>query len=140
LSPLLETILRLLLATALGAGIGFQREKAGKKAGVRTHTLVSAGSALFTLASIYGFGVGEADVSRVAAGVVVGVGFIGGGVILRGAREEEVVGLTTAATIWVTAAIGLCAGAGMYLLSVVATAVILGVLLLSRLRGHDSHH
>ncbi len=140
MSPLLETILRLLLATALGAGIGFQREKAGKKAGVRTHTLVSAGSALFTLASIYGFGVGEADVSRVAAGVVVGVGFIGGGVILRGAREEEVVGLTTAATIWVTAAIGLCAGAGMYLLSVVATAVILGVLLLSRLRGHDSHH
>ncbi len=137
MSPLLETILRFLLATALGGAIGYQRERAGKRAGIRTHILVSAGSALFTLASIYGFGDGDVDASRVAAGVVVGVGFIGGGVILRGAREEEVVGLTTAATIWVTAAVGLCAGAGMYLLSVVATAVILGVLLLARLRGHD---
>ncbi|MFU8796306.1 MAG: MgtC/SapB family protein [Dehalococcoidia bacterium] len=139
MSPLLETVLRFLLATALGAGIGYQRERAGKRAGIRTHILVGAGSALFTLASIYGFGAGVADTSRVAAGVVVGVGFIGGGVILRGAREEEVVGLTTAATIWVTAAIGLCAGAGMYLLSVVATGVILGVLMLARLRGHDRH-
>ncbi len=140
MSPLLETVLRFLLATALGAAIGYQRERAGKRAGVRTHILVSAGSALFTLASIYGFGLGEADVSRVASGVVVGVGFIGGGVILRGAREEEVVGLTTAATIWVTASIGLCAGAGMYVLSVAATAVIMGVLMLAKLRGHDSQH
>lgn len=138
MSPLVEMILRFLLATALGGAIGYQRETAGKRAGIRTHTLVGAGSALFTLASIYGFGGGMADISRVAAGVVVGVGFIGGGVILRGAREEEVAGLTTAATIWVTAAIGLSVGVGMYLLSVVATAVILGVLLLARLRGHDS--
>ena len=140
MSPLVEMILRFLLATALGGAIGYQRERAGKRAGIRTHILVSAGSALFTLASIYGFGAGVADTSRVAAGVVVGVGFIGGGVILRGAREDEVVGLTTAATIWVTAAIGLCAGAGMCLLSVVATAVIVGVLLLAKLRGHDSQH
>ncbi|MFO7712710.1 MAG: MgtC/SapB family protein [Dehalococcoidia bacterium] len=137
MSPLVEMILRFLLATALGGAIGYQRERAGKRAGVRTHILVSAGSALFTLASMYGFGEGMADISRVAAGVVIGVGFIGGGVILRGSREDEVVGLTTAATIWVTAAIGLCAGAGMYLLSVVATAVFLGVLLLAKLRGHD---
>ena len=140
MSPVVEMMLRFLLATALGGAIGYQRERAGKRAGIRTHILVSAGSALFTLASIYGFGEGMADISRVAAGVVIGVGFIGGGVILRGAREEEVAGLTTAATIWVTAAIGLCAGAGMYLLSVVATAVILGVLLLAKLRGHDSQH
>jgi putative Mg2+ transporter-C (MgtC) family protein len=112
LSPLPEMILRFLLATALGAGIGYQRERAGKRAGVRTHILVSSGAALFTLASIYGFGGGTADISRVAAGVVVGVGFIGGGVIFRGARGDEIAGLTTAATIWMTAAIGLTAGGG----------------------------
>ena len=128
-------ILRFLLAVALGAGIGYQRERAGKAAGVRTHTLVSSGAAIFTLASIYGFGGTTVDISRVAAGVVVGVGFIGAGVILRGEREEEVAGLTTAATIWVTAAIGLAAGAGMYLISVISTAIITGILLLPKIRG-----
>jgi len=135
LSPLLEMILRFLLAVALGAGIGFQRERAGKIAGMRTHILVSAGAALFALVSTYGFSGEVVDISRVAAGVVVGVGFIGAGVILRGAREEEVAGLTTAATIWVTAAIGLAAGAGMYLVSVIATAIITGILLLPKIRG-----
>jgi len=135
LSPWLEMILRFLLAVALGAGIGFQRERAGKVAGMRTHILVSSGAALFTLVSIYGFTGTAVDISRVAAGVVVGVGFIGAGVILRGAREEEVAGLTTAATIWVTAAIGLAAGAGMYLVSVIATAIITGILLIPKIRG-----
>ena len=128
-------ILRFLLAVALGAGIGYQRERAGKAAGVRTHTLVSSGAAIFTLASIYGFGGTTVDISRVAAGVVVGVGFIGAGVIFQGRHEEEVAGLTTAATIWVTAAIGLAAGAGMYLVSVIATAIIAGILLLPKIRG-----
>jgi putative Mg2+ transporter-C (MgtC) family protein len=135
LSSWLEAVLRFLLAVGLGAGIGFQRERAGKAAGLRTHILVGSGAALFTLVSIYGFGAEGVDISRVAAGVVVGVGFIGAGVILRGQREEEVAGLTTAATIWITAAIGLAAGAGMYLLSVIATAVILGILLLPKIRG-----
>lgn len=135
MSPLLEMVLRFLLATGLGAAIGYQRERAGKVAGVRTHILVSSGAALFTLASIYGFGGTAVDISRVAAGVVVGVGFIGGGVIFRGACGEEVAGLTTAATIWMTAAIGLAAGAGMYLISAIATAVILGILLLPKVRG-----
>jgi len=135
LSPLLEMILRLLLATALGAGIGYQRERAGKAAGLRTHILVSSGAALFTLVSIYGFGGAVVDISRVAAGVVIGIGFIGAGVILRGTREKEVAGLTTAATIWMTAAIGLAAGAGMYLVSVIATAVAVGILLLPKVRG-----
>ena len=135
MSPWLEMTLRLLLAAALGAGIGYQRERAGKVAGVRTHILVSTGAGLFTLVSIYGFGGAGVDISRVAAGVVVGIGFIGAGVILRGQREEEVAGLTTAATIWITAAIGLAAGAGMYLVSVIATAVAVGVLLLPRVRG-----
>ena len=135
MNPWLEMILRFLLAAALGAGIGYQRERAGKAAGVRTHILVSSGAALFTLVSIYGFGGAAVDISRVAAGVVVGIGFIGAGVILRGQREEEVAGLTTAATIWITAAIGLAAGAGMYLVSVIATAVAVGVLLLPKVRG-----
>ena len=135
LSPWLEMILRFLLAVALGAGIGYQRERAGKVAGMRTHILVSSGAALFTLVSIYGFSGAVVDISRVAAGVVIGVGFIGAGVILRGQREEEMGGLTTAATIWVTAAVGLAAGAGMYLVSVIATAVIAGILLLPKVRG-----
>jgi len=135
LSPWLEMILRFLLAVALGAGIGYQRERAGKAAGLRTHILVSSGAALFTLVSIYGFSGAIVDISRVAAGVVVGIGFIGAGVILRGQREKEVEGLTTAATIWITAAIGLAAGAGMYLVSVIATAVAAGVLFLPKVRG-----
>ena len=135
MSPLLEMILRFLLAVALGAGIGFQRERAGKAAGLRTHILVSSGAALFTLVSIYGFGDAEVDISRVAAGVVLGIGFIGAGVILRGQREKEVAGLTTAATIWMTAAVGLAAGTGMYLVSVIATAVVVGILLLPKVRG-----
>lgn len=128
-------ILRLLLAVALGAGIGYQRERARKVAGIRTHMLVSLGAALFTLASIYGFGGDLVDISRVAAGVVVGVGFIGAGVIFRGQSGEEVAGLTTAATIWATAAIGLVAGAGMYLLSVVAAVLVVGILLIPKIRG-----
>jgi len=130
-----ETILRFLLAVALGAAIGCQRERAGKAAGMRTHILVSAGAALFTLVSVYGFRGAEVDISRVAAGVVVGIGFIGAGVILRGQREKEVAGLTTAASIWITAAVGLAAGAGMYPISVIATAVTVGVLFLPKVRG-----
>jgi putative Mg2+ transporter-C (MgtC) family protein len=121
-------VLRLLLASALGAAIGYQRERANKPAGLRTHILISAGAALFTIASIYAFGT-EADPGRVAAGVVAGIGFIGAGSIIR--REGGIVeGLTTAATIWAVAAIGLAAGAGLYLVSVVTTAVIIIVLLL----------
>ena len=125
-----EMVLRLLLATALGAIIGYQRERAGKPAGLRTHILICAGAALFTIASLYGFGAG-ADPARVAAGIVAGIGFLGAGAIIR--REEGVVaGLTTAATIWAVAAIGLAAGAGLYIISAVTTAVVLVVLFLPR--------
>ncbi len=125
----LEMILRLLLATALGAAIGYQRERAGKVAGLRTHTLICVGAALFTIASLYGFGAAT-DPARVAAGVVVGIGFLGGGVIIRRAEEGIVAGLTTAATIWAVAGIGLAAGSGLYLVSAVTTAIILIVLFL----------
>lgn len=135
LSPWVEAILRVLVAVALGAVIGYQRERAGKAAGLRTLVLVATGAALFTVVSIFGFGAEGVDISRVAAGVVVGVGFIGAGVILRGRSEEEVAGLTTAATIWVTAGVGLAAGAGMYLVAVIAAVVIVGILLLPKVRG-----
>jgi len=125
-------LLRLLLAVALGAGIGYQRERAGKTAGLRTYILVSSGAALFTIASIYGFS-GAVDPSRVAAGVVVGIGFIGAGVIFRG--EEGIEGITTATSIWVIAAIGLAAGAGLYLISVITALITIGVLMIPKIRG-----
>ena len=125
-----EMILRLLLAAALGAIIGYQRRKAGKAAGLRTHILICFGAALFTVASIYGFGA-PGETARVAAGVVAGIGFIGAGAIIRGG-EGIVAGLTTAATIWVVAGIGLVAGAGLYLVSAVATVIALIILLLPR--------
>jgi len=124
----LEMILRLLLAVVLGAIIGYQRERVGKAAGLRTHALICVGAALFTIGSLYGFGVGV-DPSRVAAGIVTGIGFLGAGAILH--REKGIVeGLTTAACIWAVAGIGLAAGAGLYLLSAVTAAIVLIVLLL----------
>ncbi len=129
----LEMVLRLLLAAALGAVIGYQRERAGKQAGLRTHILISSGAALIALVSIYGFG-SASDPARVAAGVVVGVGFLGAGVILH--REGGIVaGLTTAATIWVMSGIGLAAGVGLYVVAAVATAIVLGVLVIPHWRG-----
>ena len=129
----LEMVLRLLLAAALGAAIGYQRERAGKQAGLRTHILISTGAALISLISIDGFG-DASDPARVAAGVVVGVGFLGAGVILH--RQGGIVaGLTTAATIWVAAGIGLAAGTGLYIIAAVATALVLGVLIMPRWSG-----
>lgn len=118
--------LRLLLAAALGAIIGFQRERAHRPAGLRTHILISAGAALFTIISIYAFP--TADPSRIAAGVVTGIGFLGAGTILHRTRTVE--GLTTAASVWAVAAIGMSAGSGLYILSVVATVIVFIVLLL----------
>jgi putative Mg2+ transporter-C (MgtC) family protein len=125
----LEMVLRILLAMALGAIIGFQRGKAEKPAGMRDLILISAGSALFTVVSIYGFGV---DPARVAAGIVTGIGFLGAGAIIRRGEGGVVKGLTTAATIWITAGIGLAAGAGMYIIAAVTTFLVLVVLLLPK--------
>ena len=127
-------VLRLLLAVALGAGIGFQRERAHKAAGLRTHILISLGAALFTVVSIFGFS-GTVDPSRVAAGVVAGVGFIGAGVIFRGMGTEGVAGLTTAASIWATAAVGLAAGAGLRLIAIIAAVITFGVLMIPKAKG-----
>jgi putative Mg2+ transporter-C (MgtC) family protein len=134
MNTLLDMILRLLLAAALGAGIGYQRERANKPAGLRTHMLIALGSALFTVVSIFGFN-GTVDPSRVAAGVVTGIGFIGAGVILRGVRGEHVVGLTTAASIWAVAAIGMAAGVGMYLIATIAAVIAVLVLMIPIVKG-----
>ena len=120
-----EMVLRLLLASALGAAIGFQRERAGKTAGIRTHGLICLCSALFAVVSALAFP--DADPTRIAAGIVAGIGFLGAGAIIR--REGGLVGgLTTAATIWVVAGIGLAAGAGMYIVAAVAAVLVVAVL------------
>lgn len=120
----LEMVLRLLLAAVLGAIIGAQREWSGKPAGLRTLALISAGSALFAIVSALGFD--GADPSRIAAGIVTGIGFLGAGAILH--RHGGVEGLTTASAIWVVAGIGLAAGTGLYLLAAAVTVITLIVL------------
>jgi putative Mg2+ transporter-C (MgtC) family protein len=133
MNPEVTMVLRILLAAVLGAAIGYQRERAGKAAGLRTNMLICMGSALFTVTSIWGFS-GAADPSRIAAGVVTGVGFIGAGSIILRREERYIQGLTTAATIWIVAGIGVAAGAGLYIASVVTAAVVFGVLFLPHLK------
>ena len=130
----LDMVLRLVIAGLLGGLVGFEREHAEKPAGLRTLLLVCVGSALFTVASIFGFGE-NADAARVAAGIVAGIGFLGAGTILRG--NGAVVGITTAATIWAVAAIGLAVGAGLYLVAIVTTVIALIAL---RVLGPPRHH
>ncbi|MFW6102529.1 MAG: MgtC/SapB family protein [Chloroflexota bacterium] len=118
--PILDVVIRLLIAALLGAAMGYEREQADKPAGLRTNILVCVGAALFTAASIHGFG-GLSDPARVAAGIVVGIGFLGAGTIIR--QQGGVFGLTTAATIWVVAGVGLAIGCGLYI-PALATAAI----------------
>ena len=125
----LEFILRIFVAALLGGVIGLEREYRDKAAGFRTHFLVALGSALFMIVSAYGFENAitseehRLDVSRIAAQVVTGIGFIGAGTIIF--QKNAVHGLTTAAGVWVTAAIGLACGGGLYWLAVVSTALVL---------------
>jgi putative Mg2+ transporter-C (MgtC) family protein len=124
MSPL-ANFLRLLLAAGLGAAIGLERESRKKPAGLRTNILIAVGSALFTITSIQLAEIGGTP-DRIAAGIVTGMGFLGGGAILRSGISVK--GMTTAATIWVNAAVGMAAGAGEYALAAMATAVTLVVL------------
>jgi putative Mg2+ transporter-C (MgtC) family protein len=141
-----ELLLRLGAAALLGSLIGLDRQRLDKSAGLRTHMLVSVGSALVMIVSAYGFdgvlapGRVVLDPSRVAAQVVSGIGFLGAGAILR--KNQSVHGLTTAASIWTVAAVGLAAGGGLYLAATSATILILIILaaikpLEDRLLGHD---
>jgi putative Mg2+ transporter-C (MgtC) family protein len=126
-----EVLLRLALAAVLGGLVGIERELREREAGLRTHLLVSVGSALFTIISAYGFheflasgqAVVRADPTRIAAQIVTGIGFLGAGAIIR--QGLSVRGLTTAATLWVVAAIGMATGAGYYSGAVITTALVL---------------
>lgn len=142
-----DTLLRLGLATLLGALVGLERERLERAAGLRTHAIVSLGSALIMLVSMYGFSdvlgadqrVGL-DVSRVAAQVVSGIGFLGAGVIIF--RKSVVRGLTTAASIWTVAGLGLACGGGLFAAAGIATGMILALQLLLRPleQRYFSHH
>jgi putative Mg2+ transporter-C (MgtC) family protein len=126
-----EVLFRLALAAVLGGAIGVERELREREAGLRTHLLVAVGSALFTIVSAYGFhdfltsgqSVVRADPTRIAAQIVTGIGFLGAGAIIR--QGLSIRGLTTAATLWVVAAVGLAAGAGYYSGAVITTALVL---------------
>jgi putative Mg2+ transporter-C (MgtC) family protein len=137
-----EVLLRLALAAVLGAAIGVERELREREAGLRTHLLVSVGSALFTIVSAYGFreflvnggSVVRADPTRIAAQIVTGIGFLGAGAIIR--QGLSVRGLTTAATLWVVAAIGMAAGAGYYSAAAISTVLVILSLWPLRLAAH----
>jgi putative Mg2+ transporter-C (MgtC) family protein len=126
-----EVVIRIVIAAALGGAIGLERELRDREAGLRTHMLVSVGAALFTLVSAYAWTDWQFstprglvfDPTRIAAQVVTGIGFLGAGAIIR--QGLSVRGLTTAATLWVVAAIGMATGAGYYSAAVVTTALVL---------------
>jgi len=128
-----ESVFNLVLAILFGAIVGFEREKAHKPAGLRTHMLVSLGSCLFTIVS-QEFSM---DPARIASGIVTGIGFVGAGAII--AEQDKVVGITTAASLWATAAIGLTIGVGNYLLAAAATILVFLILssraIVKRIRG-----
>ena len=121
----LELLGRLLLAAILGGAIGAERELNDQPAGLRTHMLLTIGACLFTLISAYGFG-GRTDPSRIAAQIVTGIGFLGGGAIVRDGLTVK--GVTTAASIWATASVGVAIGAGSYVLGVGGAVLVVGTL------------
>lgn len=123
-----ELAVRLTAGLALGAIIGFERELHRQPAGFRTHSLVALGASLFAIVSGYGFGGDNADPTRIAAQIVSGIGFIGAGTILQ--YRGHIRGLTTAASLWAVAAVGMATGTGLYMLAVVGTVLILVVLAL----------
>ena len=139
-----DALLRLVLACVLGGAVGFEREMRDREAGIRTHLLVSLGAALFTIVSAYGFheflaGGGtivRADPTRIAAQIVTGIGFLGAGAIIR--EGLSVRGLTTAATLWVVAALGMACGAGYYWPAAAATALTLLALWPLRILAYKS--
>lgn len=122
----LNLALRLTVGLVLGAIIGFERELHRQPAGFRTHSLVALGAALFTIVSAFGFTGPMVDPTRIAAQIVSGIGFIGAGTILQ--YRGHIRGLTTAASLWAVAAIGTAAGAGLFVLALVGTVLILVIL------------
>jgi putative Mg2+ transporter-C (MgtC) family protein len=120
-------VARLLIAAVLGGLLGFEREEKSKPAGLRTHMLVALGSAVFVVIAQQ-YGMSSADLSRVIQGIVTGIGFIGAGAILKLSEQGQVHGLTTAASIWLAAAVGLAAGLGKTMSAALGTVLALGIL------------
>jgi len=142
----LDFLIRLIFAVVLGFALGLERELTNKYAGLRTHILVCLGACVFTLMSIYGFptfaagdnviidqATGVRDTARIAAQIVTGIGFIGAGTVLR--NGPMVFGLTTAATLWIAASIGMACGAGMFDVAVIST--VLSVVVLTIIRAFE---
>jgi putative Mg2+ transporter-C (MgtC) family protein len=136
----IRVVFRLIAAIVLAGVVGYERERTGKSAGLRTHMLVALGSAIFVLSALE-TGMTIDDVSRVVQGVASGIGFIGAGAILKVAAEREIQGLTTAAGLWMTAAVGVAAGMGRYgsaALAVLLAWIILAVLARLEMRHSDN--
>ena len=132
-----QMLLRLVVAVVLGALVGYEGERKGKPADVRPQGMVCLGAALFTVVSIYGFGP-SGDPTRVAAMIVSGIGFLGAGAVLH--QRESVHGLTTAASLWVTAAIGLAVGVGMIGMSFMTTILVFLLLRFGPRPGEKTSH
>jgi putative Mg2+ transporter-C (MgtC) family protein len=132
-----QIVVRLVLASVLGGLLGYERERRGKAAGLRTHMLVALGAALFVLVALDA-GAAPADLTRVIQGIATGIGFVGAGAILKLTEQgqTQVRGLTTAASVWLTAAMGTAVGAGRLWLPVFGT--ILALVILAALRGYEA--
>ena len=135
---LVHVIIRLIAATLLGAIVGYQRETAGKPAGLRTHILVTLGTTVFVLACS-GFGMSSDGLSRVIQGIITGIGFIGAGSILKLNEERNIQGLTTSAGIWMTAAIGVAVGLGSLGVAMLSTLLAVIILALAAPLEHRIH-
>jgi len=133
----IRVVLRILAATLVGAVVGYERERTGKSAGLRTHMLVSLGSAIFVLVALEA-GMPIEDLSRVIQGVAAGIGFIGAGAILKLADARVIEGLTTAAGIWLTAALGVAAGLGRF--GVAAISAVMAWLILAVVSRFEKPH
>ncbi len=131
---LIRVSVRLALAVVLSAIVGFERQRRGRAAGMRTHMLVGTGAALFTLIPLEA-GASVNTISEIVRGIASGIGFLGAGAILKSTDSAQIRGLTTAAGIWMTAAIGLAAGAGWVVPAVLGTVLALIILALSRVEG-----
>jgi putative Mg2+ transporter-C (MgtC) family protein len=132
---LAHVIIRLVAAAVLGGIVGIQRERTGKPAGLRTHILVSVATAVFVI-SCSSVGMSSDGLSRVIQGIVTGIGFIGAGTILKLSEQHEIRGLTTAASVWLTAAIGVTVGLGSLGIGLMVTALALIILSLERFEHH----
>ena len=140
LAESIRVVFRLLAAALFGAVVGYERERTGKSAGLRTHMLVSVSSAIFVVAPLEA-GMSLGNLSRVIQGVAAGIGFIGAGAILKLADERVIEGLTTATGIWLTAALGLAAGTGRYGLAAISAVkawLILAIVARMEVRRHKS--